>query len=127
MCRYSLKTIQVFFHVSRSAFYCDRLRCVSVLLLSGTYTCTFFQKNLPSSARTAVEVVPLPLKQNIFLDPIEAFIRCKIQQELKCCTNKMENYNVTFTVESTTFFPGKRYDVLQWPCKTVVLNAYDMM
>ncbi|XP_025047225.1 adhesion G protein-coupled receptor F5 isoform X2 [Alligator sinensis] len=76
---------------------------------NGTYTCTFFQKSLSSSARTAVEVVPLPLKQNIFVDPIEAFIRCNTQQELKCCINKMENYNVTFTVQSTTFFPGKRY------------------
>ncbi|XP_014457117.1 adhesion G protein-coupled receptor F5 isoform X2 [Alligator mississippiensis] len=94
---------------------------------NGTYTCTFFQKNLPSSARTAVEVVPLPLKQNIFLDPIEAFIRCKIQQELKCCTNKMENYNVTFTVESTTFFPVKRpqnnqicyvYNYIEKTCNT---------
>ncbi|XP_019376235.1 PREDICTED: adhesion G protein-coupled receptor F5 [Gavialis gangeticus] len=74
---------------------------------NGTYTCTFFQKNLPSSASTTVEVVPLPLKKNIFLDPIEAFIKCKTQQELKCCTDKMEDYTVTFTVQSKIFVAVK--------------------
>ncbi|XP_019393643.1 PREDICTED: adhesion G protein-coupled receptor F5 [Crocodylus porosus] len=74
---------------------------------NGTYTCTFFQKDLPSSASTAVEVVPLPLKQNIFVDPVEAFIKCNTQQELKCCTDKMGHYNVTFTVQNRTFFHEK--------------------
>uniref|UniRef100_A0A7M4DVX7 Adhesion G protein-coupled receptor F5 n=1 Tax=Crocodylus porosus TaxID=8502 RepID=A0A7M4DVX7_CROPO len=71
---------------------------------NGTYTCTFFQKDLPSSASTAVEVVPLPLKQNIFVDPVEAFIKCNTQQELKCCTDKMGHYNVTFTKMNQTCY-----------------------
>ncbi|KAM7173557.1 adhesion G protein-coupled receptor F5 [Macrochelys suwanniensis] len=66
---------------------------------NGTYTCTFFQKSLPSSASTTVEIVPLPLKQNIVLDPIQGFIRCNVPQVLKCCIDGTENYNVTFTVQ----------------------------
>uniref|UniRef100_A0A8C3SFJ4 Adhesion G protein-coupled receptor F5 n=1 Tax=Chelydra serpentina TaxID=8475 RepID=A0A8C3SFJ4_CHESE len=66
---------------------------------NGTYTCTFFQESLPSSASTTVEIVPLPLKQNIVLDPIQGFIRCNVPQVLKCCINGTENYNVTFTVQ----------------------------
>ncbi|CAM5131153.1 unnamed protein product [Natator depressus] len=70
---------------------------------NGTYTCTFFQKFLPSSASTTVEIVPLPLKQNIVRDPIQGFIRCNVSQVLKCCIDGMENYDVTFTVRQMEF------------------------
>ncbi|TFK08617.1 mitochondrial pyruvate carrier 2 [Platysternon megacephalum] len=66
---------------------------------NGTYTCTFFRKSLPSSASTTVEIVPLPPKQNIVLDPIQGFIQCNVPQVLKCCINRTENYDVTFTVQ----------------------------
>ncbi|KAM9156497.1 adhesion G protein-coupled receptor F5 isoform 2-T2 [Pangshura tecta] len=68
---------------------------------NGTYTCTLFQKSLSSSASTTVEIVPLPLKQNIVLDPIQGFIQCNEPQVLKCCIIGTENYNVTFTVGQT--------------------------
>ncbi|XP_039389017.1 adhesion G protein-coupled receptor F5 isoform X1 [Mauremys reevesii] len=70
---------------------------------NGTYTCTLFQKSLSSSASTTVEIVPLPLKQNIVLDPIQGFIQCNVPQVLKCCINGTENYDVTFTVQQTKF------------------------
>nr|XP_032633485.1 adhesion G protein-coupled receptor F5 [Chelonoidis abingdonii] len=66
---------------------------------NGTYTCTLFQKSLSSSASTTVEIVPLPLKKNIVLDPIQGFIQCNVPQVLKCCINGTENYDVTFTVQ----------------------------
>ncbi|NXG71112.1 AGRF5 protein, partial [Baryphthengus martii] len=76
---------------------------------SGTYICTFFQKHLESSANVTIEVVSLPLKQNIMIDPIEAFIQCKMQQALECCinANTMENYTVTFMVQQKELHVGK--------------------
>ncbi|XP_030411156.1 adhesion G protein-coupled receptor F5 isoform X1 [Gopherus evgoodei] len=68
---------------------------------NGTYTCTSFQKSLSSSSSTTVEIVPLPLKQNIVLDPIQGFIQCNVPQVLKCCINGAENYDVIFTVQQT--------------------------
>nr|XP_008161306.1 adhesion G protein-coupled receptor F5 isoform X1 [Chrysemys picta bellii]XP_023956821.1 adhesion G protein-coupled receptor F5 isoform X1 [Chrysemys picta bellii]XP_042704598.1 adhesion G protein-coupled receptor F5 isoform X1 [Chrysemys picta bellii] len=70
---------------------------------NGTYICTFSQKSLPSSANITVEIVPLPLKQNIVLDPMQGFIQCNVPQVLKCCINGMENYNVIFTVQQSEF------------------------
>ncbi|XP_060113753.1 adhesion G protein-coupled receptor F5 [Heteronotia binoei] len=70
---------------------------------AGTYTCTFFQESLKSSARQAVEVFPLPLKQDIIRDPIEVVIPCSGNQMLKCCvaTGRSENYTVTFHVDQS--------------------------
>ncbi|XP_062971987.1 adhesion G protein-coupled receptor F5 [Elgaria multicarinata webbii] len=65
---------------------------------AGTYTCTFSQSFLKSSAHMQIEVHPLPLKQEIITDPIEAFIPCPGTQVLKCCTGKMEHYTVAFYV-----------------------------
>ncbi|XP_066493936.1 adhesion G protein-coupled receptor F5 [Tiliqua scincoides] len=65
---------------------------------TGTYICTFFQKCVNSSARKAIEVFPLPRKQDIIRYPIEAFIPCPGTQVLKCCSSKNENYTVTFHV-----------------------------
>uniref|UniRef100_A0ACB8GEP5 Uncharacterized protein n=1 Tax=Sphaerodactylus townsendi TaxID=933632 RepID=A0ACB8GEP5_9SAUR len=67
---------------------------------TGTYTCTFFQGPLNSSAYLAMKVIPLPLQQNIVRDPLEATIPCPGTQVLKCCvaSDQMENYTVTFTV-----------------------------
>ncbi|XP_068793118.1 adhesion G protein-coupled receptor F5 isoform X2 [Struthio camelus] len=76
---------------------------------SGTYICTFSQKNLNSSANATIMVVPLPLKQNILLDPISAFIQNNKLQTLKCCinANTSDDYNVTFVVQENEFQAGK--------------------
>ncbi|NWS76022.1 AGRF5 protein, partial [Crotophaga sulcirostris] len=76
---------------------------------SGTYICTFSQKNLDNSANVTIEVVSLPLKQNILINPIEASIQCKVQQTLWCCIsgNTMENYTVMFVVQQNEFQAGK--------------------
>nr|XP_056712820.1 adhesion G protein-coupled receptor F5 [Euleptes europaea] len=70
---------------------------------TGTYTCTFFQAFLNSSARLTMKVFPLPLQQNIIRDPIEATVPCPGTQVLKCCIPKdpMENYTVAFKVGNT--------------------------
>ncbi|NXF46138.1 AGRF5 protein, partial [Oceanites oceanicus] len=77
---------------------------------SGTYFCTFSQKYLESSANVTIEVISLPLKQNILIDPIEASIQCKVQQALECCisANTMEDYTVTVVVQQNEFQVGKR-------------------
>ncbi|NXA14546.1 AGRF5 protein, partial [Sapayoa aenigma] len=76
---------------------------------SGTHICTFSQKNLESSANMTVEVISLPLKQNILIDPIAASIPCRVPQALKCCisANTMEEYNVTFVIQQNGFQVGK--------------------
>ncbi|NWI86640.1 AGRF5 protein, partial [Pitta sordida] len=76
---------------------------------SGTHICTFSQNNLESSANMTVEVVSLPLKQHILIDPIAASIPCKVPQALECCisANTMEEYNVTFVVQQNGFQVGK--------------------
>ncbi|KAH0621794.1 hypothetical protein JD844_023428, partial [Phrynosoma platyrhinos] len=66
---------------------------------AGTYICTFFQSFLNSSAYLEIEVFPLPLKQDIMRDPIEAFISCPVNQLLKCCISKQEDYTVAFYVQ----------------------------
>lgn len=81
-----------------------------VLLLSGTYICTLSQKHADSSANVTIEVISLPLKQNILIDPIAAPMRCKTQQALKCCisANTKEDYIVTFVVQQNEFQVGKK-------------------
>ncbi|NXC11071.1 AGRF5 protein, partial [Orthonyx spaldingii] len=71
----------------------------------GTYICTFSQKNLESSANVTIEVVSLPLKQNILIDPIEAAIHCEVPHTLKCCISvkTMRDYRVTFVVQQNEF------------------------
>ncbi|KFQ85091.1 putative G-protein coupled receptor 116, partial [Phoenicopterus ruber ruber] len=68
---------------------------------TGTYICTFSQKQWEHSANVTIEVIPLPLKQNILIDPTEAPIQCKVQQALKCCisANTTEDYTVKFVVQ----------------------------
>ncbi|XP_044301098.1 adhesion G protein-coupled receptor F5 isoform X2 [Varanus komodoensis] len=63
---------------------------------NGTYTCTFFQSFLNSSASMQFEVHPLPLKHEIIRDPIDASVPCPGTQVLKCCTSKLEHYTVSF-------------------------------
>ncbi|XP_074751627.1 adhesion G protein-coupled receptor F5 isoform X3 [Athene noctua] len=77
---------------------------------NGIYICTFSQKYLESSANVTIEVISLPLKKNILIDPIAASIQCKVQQTLECCisANTMENYNVTFVVQQNEFQVGKK-------------------
>ena len=83
---------------------------VFVSLLSGTYICTFSQKYLESSANVTIEVISLPLKQNILIDPIAASIQCEVQQTLECCisANTMEDYTVTFVVQQNESQVGKK-------------------
>ncbi|NXN49816.1 AGRF5 protein, partial [Rynchops niger] len=68
---------------------------------NGTYICTVSQKYWESSANMTIEVISLPLKQNILIDPIEAFIQCKVQQALQCCISdgNTEVYTVKFVVQ----------------------------
>ncbi|NXF36947.1 AGRF5 protein, partial [Nyctibius bracteatus] len=77
---------------------------------SGTYICTFSQKYLESSANVTIEVISLPLKQNILIDPIAASIQCKVQQALECCisANTVEDYTVTVMVQQNEFQVGKK-------------------
>ncbi|XP_009556734.2 adhesion G protein-coupled receptor F5 isoform X1 [Cuculus canorus] len=94
----------------------SRFPAVSVLTVknatqdwSGTYICTFSQKSLEGSANVTIEVISLPRKQNILIDPIEASILCKVQQTLRCCIsrNTMEDYTVKFVVGQNEFQVGK--------------------
>ncbi|KAM6279775.1 adhesion G protein-coupled receptor F5 [Porphyrio hochstetteri] len=77
---------------------------------SGSYICTFFQKSLASSASLHIDVIALPLKQNILVDPIEASILCKKQQALVCCINASatEDYNVKFIVPGNQVQAGEK-------------------
>lgn len=85
-------------------------KTVFVSLLSGTYICTFSQKYLESSANVTIDVISLPLKQNILIDPIATSIQCKVQQALECCisANSVEDYTVTFVVQQNEFQVGKK-------------------
>ncbi|NWU59732.1 AGRF5 protein, partial [Dromas ardeola] len=77
---------------------------------NGTYTCTVSQKYLQSSANVTIEIISLPLKQNILIDPIEASIQCKVPQALQCCisAHTVKNYNVTFVVQQDKFQAVKK-------------------
>ncbi|NXJ45689.1 AGRF5 protein, partial [Spizaetus tyrannus] len=77
---------------------------------NGIYICTFSQKYLESSANMTIEVISLPLKQNILIDPIAASIPCNVQQALECCisANTVEDYTVTFVVQENEFQAGKK-------------------
>ncbi|NXN24409.1 AGRF5 protein, partial [Nycticryphes semicollaris] len=72
---------------------------------NGTYTCTFFQKFLNSSAEATINVIPFPVQQNILIDPIVASIPCKAQLTLQCCINATlgAGYNVKFVVREKEF------------------------
>ncbi|NXG63818.1 AGRF5 protein, partial [Hemiprocne comata] len=102
---------------------------------SGTYICTFSQKYLESSANETIQVISLPLKQDILINPIAASIQCKMPQTLECCTsaNTMENYTVTFVVQQKEFQVGKNkkgkffcytYNYTETECGKEELTAY---
>ncbi|NWR61475.1 AGRF5 protein, partial [Bucorvus abyssinicus] len=102
---------------------------------SGTYICTFSQKRLESSANVTIEVIPLPLKQNILIDPIAAPIHCRVPQALECCisADTMEDYTVTLMVQQNEFQVGKKkngslfcymYNYTETECKKKELTAY---
>ncbi|XP_074942765.1 adhesion G protein-coupled receptor F5 isoform X2 [Phalacrocorax aristotelis] len=102
---------------------------------SGTYICTFSQKYLESSANVTVDIIPLPLKQDILIDPIVAPIQCKVQQALECCisANTMEDYTVRFVVHQNEFHVGKKrkgnlfcymYNYTERECSKEELMAY---
>ncbi|NWX38247.1 AGRF5 protein, partial [Notiomystis cincta] len=71
----------------------------------GTYICTFSQKNLESSANVTIEVISLPLKQNILIDPIATSIQCQVPHALECCISAktVRDYRVTFMVQQNEF------------------------
>ncbi|XP_017668575.1 PREDICTED: adhesion G protein-coupled receptor F5 [Lepidothrix coronata] len=76
---------------------------------SGTHICTVSQQNLESSANMTIEVISLPLKQNILIDPIAASIPCGKPQALECClsANTTEDFSVTFVIGQNGFPVGK--------------------
>ncbi|NXK63193.1 AGRF5 protein, partial [Sylvietta virens] len=76
----------------------------------GTYICTFSQKNLDSSANMTIEVVSLPLKQNILIDPISTSIQCQVPHALECCISakSVGDYRVTFLVQQNEFQVEKK-------------------
>ncbi|NXT09329.1 AGRF5 protein, partial [Prunella fulvescens] len=77
---------------------------------NGTYICTFSQKNLDSSANMTIEVIPLPLKQNILIDPISTSIQCQVPHALECCISAktVRDYRVTFVVQQNEFQVEKK-------------------
>ncbi|XP_066036123.1 adhesion G protein-coupled receptor F5 isoform X1 [Chamaea fasciata] len=76
----------------------------------GTYICTFSQKNLDSSANVTIEVISLPLKQNILIDPIATSIQCQVPHALECCISAetVRDYRVTFFVQQNEFQVEKK-------------------
>ncbi|NXR68348.1 AGRF5 protein, partial [Rhadina sibilatrix] len=76
----------------------------------GTYICTFSQKNLDSSANVSIEVISLPLKQNILIDPIATSIQCQVPHALECCirAKTVRDYRVTFLVQQNEFQVEKK-------------------
>ncbi|NXE36570.1 AGRF5 protein, partial [Ptilorrhoa leucosticta] len=76
----------------------------------GTYICTFSQKNLESSANMTIQVISLPLKQNILIDPIATSIQCEVPHALKCCISAktVRDYRVTFVVQQNEFQVEKK-------------------
>ncbi|NWW17465.1 AGRF5 protein, partial [Falcunculus frontatus] len=76
----------------------------------GTYICTFSQKNLESSANVTIEVVSLPLKQNILIDPITTSIQCEVPHALECCISAktVRDYRVIFVVQQNEFQVEKK-------------------
>lgn len=81
-----------------------------VSLLPGTYICTLSQDSLNSSASVTINVIPLPLKQNILIDPVRTPIMCGTPQALTCCisANSMGDYDVKFVVQEKEFQAGKK-------------------
>ncbi|NXK47933.1 AGRF5 protein, partial [Chauna torquata] len=77
---------------------------------NGTYICTFSQDSSNSSADATIKIISLPLKQNIFLDPTEAFIKCKTPQVFNCCisANTIEDYTVKFVVQKEFLVERKK-------------------
>ncbi|NXQ21238.1 AGRF5 protein, partial [Peucedramus taeniatus] len=71
----------------------------------GTYICTFSHKNVDSSANITIEVISLPLKQNILIDPIATSIQCEVPHALECCISAktVRDYTVTFLVQEDEF------------------------
>ncbi|NWV86287.1 AGRF5 protein, partial [Dasyornis broadbenti] len=76
----------------------------------GIYICTFSQKNLDSSANVTIEVISLPLKQNIVIDPIVTSIQCEVPHSLECCISAktVRDYRVTFVVQENEFQVEKK-------------------
>ncbi|NWI03032.1 AGRF5 protein, partial [Tichodroma muraria] len=76
----------------------------------GTYICTFSQKNLDSTANVTIEVIALPLKQNILIDPIATSIQCQVPHALECCLSAktVRDYGVTFLVGQKEFQVEKK-------------------
>lgn len=108
-------------HAKAEEHFCD-WDTDFVSLLSGTFICTFSQKNLESSANKTIQVFSLPLKQNIMINPIEAPIQCNKPEALQCCirAHSMEDYNVTFMVEHKEVPFGKK----QKTCRMTSCTMY---
>ncbi|NXW37061.1 AGRF5 protein, partial [Phaetusa simplex] len=76
---------------------------------NGTYICTVSPMYLNGSANMTIEVVSLPLQQNILIDPVEAVIQCEVQQDLQCCIKAgTMDYTVRFVVQQNEFEAVKK-------------------
>ncbi|NXA37595.1 AGRF5 protein, partial [Eudromia elegans] len=108
----NIKTIDCAMCINSSKFPAKSVLSVKTATedWNGTYVCTFSQKNVNSSANMTITVVPLPLKQNILLDPITAFVQSDVPQRLNCCVNAeaSANYDVTFVVQQNEFQAAKK-------------------
>ncbi|XP_031460786.1 adhesion G protein-coupled receptor F5 isoform X2 [Phasianus colchicus] len=102
---------------------------------NGTYVCTFSQGSLNNSASVTINVIPLPLKQHIWIDPIEAPIMCRTPQAINCCisANTVEDYDVKFVVQEKEFPAEKKkqgnflcysYNYTETECRGKELEAY---
>lgn len=102
---------------------------------NGTYICTLSQDSLNSSASVTINVIPLPLKQHILIDPAGAPIVCGTPQALTCCisANSMGDYDVKFVVQEKEFQAEKEeqgnffcysYNYTETECREKKLEAY---
>ncbi|XP_068921915.1 adhesion G protein-coupled receptor F5 isoform X1 [Petaurus breviceps papuanus] len=70
---------------------------------NGVYHCIFRYKSSYSIATKDVTVYPLPLKQDILLDPLEADVPCGGICHLQCCVNEDTDYRVTIKIDGLSF------------------------
>ncbi|XP_056419482.1 adhesion G protein-coupled receptor F5-like [Hyla sarda] len=73
---------------------------------SGIFICTAYQSTLTSSQNITVEVVALPQDDSIKVYPLQSYVKCAEQAELKCCVFN-QNYSIYFRNNSAVTTPGK--------------------
>ncbi|KAM5262904.1 adhesion G protein-coupled receptor F5 [Ctenodactylus gundi] len=74
---------------------------------NGTYHCIFKYKGSYSNATKDVTVYPLPLPQNIMVDPLGASALCQGAHLFRCCIEEDEDYRVTIHIGPHVFSAEK--------------------